>query len=75
MVRRVMKMAVASTSSIIINMDAALYRAAQERGLGEAKTDEATFDFGGHQYVAQGFAHGILFAEVEHWDDVQQTHW
>ncbi len=75
MARNMAARAAERTTSINIDLEAALYQTAQERNLGELKTDEEYFTFGGKEYVLQGFTEGILYAEVGHWDDIRLIPW
>ena len=74
---RVRELIVAATAnpSININMDAALYRTAGERNLGELKTDEVRFSLAGKDYIAQGFTDGILYVEDGQWGDIRTLDW
>ena len=65
----------AKTSSMNINTDAALYQTAKEMNLGEIKTDEVRFSLGGVDYIAQGFADGILYVEDGNWSSFRKVDW
>lgn len=52
------------------NREAALYRQAQERGLGEHLTVEYEVFHRGQVYVAQIFELGLVYAPMEKWDQV-----
>jgi len=76
-IREKVKEAAAKTTSMNINMDAALYKKADALKLGELKTDEVYIKSGNTEYVAQGFTDGIVYTEVGHWDqdDIKQLAW
>jgi hypothetical protein len=76
-IREKMKEAAAKTTSMNINMDAALYKKADALNFGELKTDEVYYKSGNTEYVAQGFTDGIVYTEVGHWeqDDIKQLAW
>lgn len=57
------------------NADAALLKAAQKRGLGAPLTTEFDFAYGDRLYRGQGFAMGIVFAEVGHWGEIWTVLW
>jgi len=61
------------TQSVSMNMDSALYQAAQEHSLGEVQTDEVRFDIDGTTYIAQGFSDGIVYVADGDWGNVQQV--
>lgn len=61
--------------SVNINPDAALYRTAQEMGLGDVKTDELCITWLGKDYILQGFVEGILYAPDGRWDQVRRIDW
>ncbi len=65
--------AAAKTQSIHINMDTALWQAAQERNLGEVRTDEIRFQFDGTTYITQGFSEGVVYVADGDWGNVQQV--
>ncbi len=75
MARDLIVQAAANMSSININMDAALYRTADQMGLGELKTDELRFNVGDDVYIAQGFTDGILYVKDGDWGNIRKLDW
>ena len=67
--------AVRSGSAFTANPDAALFQTAQEMKLGTALSDELRFSLGGANYIAQGFAEGILYVEDGNWDSFRRIAW
>jgi len=57
------------------NPEAALARYAKAHGLGAPLTCEFDFSFDGMLYRAQGFAMGIVYAELGQWGDVHSVLW
>jgi hypothetical protein len=55
-----------------INTAGALYRTAQTRGLGSARTSEFYFNYNGVNCVGQVFETGILYADIN--SDWQSQH-
>ena len=56
-----------------INLDSALFKFAQGRGLGCPQTDETDFQFGGDAYVAQVFSGGIVYVKKGDWANIHFT--
>src|SRR5437867_7434686 len=65
----------AQAKSFPINMDAALYRTADNMGLGDIKSDEVRFTVGNRVIIAQGFTDGILYVEEGEWGDIKKIAW
>ena len=61
--------------SFPFNPDAALYKTADNMGLGDIKTDEVRFTHGGETYIAQGFSEGILWVHDGDWGDIRKVAW
>lgn len=64
-----------SMLAIPYNPYGALLKFAQRRGMGAPLTTEFDFTFEGVLYRGQGFALGIAYAEVNHWDAVWSVLW
>jgi len=62
-------------AAIPYNPDAALLKQARKRGLGAPLTTEFDFTFEDRNYRGQGFAMGIVFAEVGHWGEIWTVLW
>ena len=62
-------------AEIPYNPDAALLKEARRLGLGAPLTTEFDFSFDERQYRGQGFAKGIVFAEVGHWNEIWSVLW
>lgn len=60
---------------IALNPDAAFPRYARDNGWGRACTGEFDLEIAGKRYRAQGFDGGIVFAEVEKWDQLVPLSW
>ena len=57
------------------NPDAALYRTADNMGLGDMKSDEVRFTIGETVFIAQGFTDGILYVEDGDWGNIRRVAW
>src|ERR1043165_3661796 len=68
-------MEASQANSFPINMDAALYRTADNMGLGEIKSDEVRFNVANRIIIAQGFTDGILYVEEGEWGDIKRISW
>ncbi len=73
MAQQKVREAMAQTQSVNMNMDSALWQTAQDKNLGEVKTDEVRFDMDGTTYIAQGFSDGIVYVVDGDWGNVQQV--
>ncbi len=56
---------------IPINRDSALLKKAGDIGMGFVHTDEFYFDADGKTFVGQMFENGLLYAQLNHWDDIR----
>ena len=73
--QRLAAKAAAEQKSFPLNMDAALYRTADNMGLGEVKTDEMRFTLDGGTYITQGFVDGILYVKDGEWTNIHKIAW
>lgn len=69
------RMAAWRMAQIPYNPDAALLKQARSRGLGAPLTTEFDFTYQERVYRGQGFAMGIVFAEVGHWGEIWTVLW
>lgn len=62
-------------AEIPYNPEAALLKQARKRSLGAPVTTEFDFMFQERLYRGQGFAEGVVFAEVGHWGEIWTIIW
>lgn len=62
-------------AAVAYNPNAAFPRYARQHNLGAPLTAETNVRFAGKVYRLQGFVGGIVFAEVERWDQIQHIAW
>src|SRR5438105_15897553 len=72
---KIVAKAAAEQKAFPLNMDAALYRTADNMGLGEVKTDEMRFTVDGDTYITQGFVDGILYVKDGEWTNIHKIAW